>query len=163
MVETVSSECTSPAAPLARHFAQASFEVPAPVERVFPFFDPINEAKWAEGWEITPIFPSPFKVEPNAVFLTDAGDRTAVWTIVRFEPEAHRVEYLVVVPDLHQRWIRVSCRPRARATEVTVSYTVTSLSRAGEDAALRYSEAFIKSWQEPVTRVLRKEEHESQG
>lgn len=171
MVEIASaSEYRSPlapglrgAAPAQRHFAQASFEVPGPVERVFPLFDPINEARWAEGWAITPILPSPFRVERNAVFLTDAGDRSAVWTILRFEPDAHRVEYLVVVPDHHQRWITVGCTPRGEATQVTVSYTVTPLSRSGEDAALRYSEAFIESWQEPVTRALREAADEPQG
>lgn len=142
--------------PATRRFAEASFVVPAPVERVFPLFDPINESKWVPGWTITPVHPLPFEVKKNAVFLTESHGQTGVWTIVRFEPEAHAVEYLVVVPGFQQRWITVRCAPAGSETKVTVSYTVTSLGSEGEAALGRYDEEFIRAWREPVTLAVRK-------
>jgi Polyketide cyclase / dehydrase and lipid transport len=134
-----------------RHFAEASFSVPAPIERVFPLFDPVNEAKWVPGWSIEPIEPVPFRMEKNAVFLTAADGHTAVWTVVRFDPALHEVEYLVVVPGFQQRWVAVRCIETADGTEVTVSYTVTALGPPGGAALRRYDEDFIRAWREPVT------------
>lgn len=142
--------------PATRRFAEASFLVPAPIDRVFPLFDPINESKWVPGWAITPVHPLPFEVEKNAVFLTESLGHSAIWTIVRFEPEAHAVEYLVVVPGFQQRWVTVRCAPAGHETEVTVSYTVTALGSEGEAALGRYDEEFIRAWREPVTLAVRK-------
>jgi hypothetical protein len=138
-----------------RRRAEASFTVPAPVAVVFPLFDPINEARWAEGWRMTPVQPVPFRVERNAVFLTESQGGPAIWTIVRFEPEAHVIEYLVLVPGLMQRWITVRCAAEGDATRVSVTYELTALGPEGNQALSRYDAAFIDAWREPVTRAAR--------
>src|SRR5262245_2470770 len=114
-------------APLLRRRCEASFDVPAPIERVFPLFDAVEEQKWAEGWRIEPVQPVPFRVERNAVFLTGAGPERAVWTVLRFDAALHEAEYLVVAQDFQQRWIRVRCASEGGGTRVTVSYDVTAL------------------------------------
>lgn len=139
----------------ARNDSAGSFVLPAPIDEVFPLFDPVNESKWIHDWKIEPVYPAPFRVEPDAVFRTRRAGHEATWTLLRHDVNAHEVEYLVVEQGEQVRRIRVACEglPLER-TRVTVSYRVTALSDSGRTRLEAYDEAFIRSWEPLLERYF---------
>lgn len=62
----------------------------APVNEVFPLFDPINEKKWAADWDFTAVFPNPAVAEPGFTFTTQRHhDPETVWVLSKLDRENH--------------------------------------------------------------------------
>lgn len=127
-----------------------TFRVDAPIETVFPLFDPVNEAEWAEGWQYAGRYPVPFETRRNAVFEVPQPDATELWVVLRFDPQAARAEYLAVRPGRMVRRIAVACDPDGGGTLVGVRYELTALDADATAAAARYDHAFLAGWEEPV-------------
>ncbi len=117
----------------------ATLRLEGPIEKVFPLFDPVNEAKWADGWAIEPVWPADGRVETGMVFTTPAGPgRRAVWALTRLDAEAGEVAYWVWFPDERVQHVEVACRAAGDKTEARVSYTLTALSQAGRKAVAAF-------------------------
>jgi len=137
----------------------ATLKLAASLERVFPLFDPVREAEWAEGWEIEILHPQDAPPERGMVFRTHhAPEGETVWIMTRFDFPSGEVEYVNVTPGLKVTRVNISCRKAGEATEAEVRYTVTALSERGNE----YVEAFdvkytkwLESWEKAINHYLR--------
>jgi hypothetical protein len=110
-------------------------EIDAPAARCFMFFTPAGEELWVDGWRPTYIQPSDGRTEAGMVFTTGAGDEATIWMLVDFDRDRLRSRYARCTPGSRTGLVEVACRALdAARTEVTVSYTLTALSPAGEEA-----------------------------
>jgi hypothetical protein len=106
-----------------------SFTVPASLHDAAPLFGPEGERSWA-GTEWNPqfLFPLPGKDVAGAVFTVQHGDHRSVWVNTRFDLEAGRMQYVVVLPDLLVSTIDVALHAiDATHTRVDVTYIRTAL------------------------------------
>ena len=128
----------------------------APVERVFPLFAPVEEAKWAEGW--APVILYQGKNREGTVFTT-SGTHQAVWVLARWDEAAHAVHYESVVPGVHVSHIAIACTAAgAQETRCTVFYSLTSLGGAGDDLIAQWSQQRhrerLASWERAINHFL---------
>ena len=136
-----------------RFEASHEFNVAAPIERVFPLFTPDGESDWAPEWTPTPVMPETIRAETNAVFLTDGQGGKVIWTMLSYDPENLRVEYLATDPSFQQRWITVQCESLSdELSSVRVTYVSTALSDDGAAKIQKYDEDFIRQWEVPVRK-----------
>ena len=133
----------------------------APVDLVFPLFTPIKEKLWAEGWNPKILYSSTATAEEKgAVFLTQhKGESPQVWVISHYDPHKYEIEYTQFNPDSHVTLITIRCIGTVQ-TDVYVSYTVVTLSKAGEEYAQAFTEGHFKLnrmawWQESIERYLK--------
>lgn len=132
----------------------ASFQLPQPVERLFPLFTPEGEKLWAPGWDYENIMGTS-ELSEDYVFLTGAHDHAsthAIWLVKRYRPDEGLVEYYRVEPEEKVGVVKVNCRPAdSGGTSVTVTYKYIPLSASGQAFTGAYSqqahEEFIAGWQ----------------
>lgn len=129
--------------------------VDAPVDQAFMFFTPAGEELWVEGWQPSYIHPADGRTQAGMVFTTGQGDDLTIWTLVDFDRAAHRSRYLRCTPASRTGIVEVRCaRVDADRTEVWVSYTLTALAAAGEQAlgdfeGVRFA-AMIDGWSREI-------------
>lgn len=137
-----------------------SFTVERPAKLAFALFEPEGERAWAEGWSPTYLYPADGRAERGMVFTTAHGNESTLWTMVRHEPRDGIVEYVRVTPGSRIGNVLVQCAPLGeRRARVTVIYTLTGLSEAGnaliralDEASFR---AYIDSWEAAIARIPR--------
>ena len=131
------------------------------VSEVFPLFEPVNEKKWAHGWDPTVIFPAGGPVNPGLVFTTDHDSGpTAIWNMITHDTDARLVEYLKVQSDVNVIRVTVRCEAiEAIVTEAQVTYTMTSLTKNGDQTVDDFTDEFysvwIDSWAEAINFYLK--------
>jgi len=104
------------------------------IERVFPLFGPIEEKKWADGWNPVVLYPASEKLEEGMVFITPAQagrESKYSWIVSGYQPEIHFVEYIVSTANRY--WvIKIKCDSLSdTGTKATVTYTFTGMSSLG--------------------------------
>ena len=112
----------------------SSFVVNGKVEDVFPLFGPIREKEWADGWDPEIIFSRDKVVEEHMIFRTKASTDEVFyyWAVTQYRPEKFFIEY--TVSTINRIWfITVNCLAWNHSTEVTVTYTYTSLNSKGDE------------------------------
>jgi hypothetical protein len=112
-----------------------SFTVPASLHDATPLFGPEGERCWAgTEWNPQLLFPLPGKDVEGAVFTVQHGDHSSVWVNTRFDLEAGRMQYVVVLPDLLVSTIDVALHViDATHTRVDVTYIRTALRPEGNE------------------------------
>jgi hypothetical protein len=141
----------------------------APVEMVFPLFTPVKEKLWADGWNPKIMYSSTATAEEKgAVFLTQhKGESAQVWVVSHYDPRKYEIEYTQFNPDSHVTLITIRCIGTGNAeTDAYVSYTVITLSRAGEEYIEAFTEAHFRLnrmawWQESIDRYLKSGQYRS--
>ena len=138
----------------------STFPLRGRIEVVFPLFGPVLEKKWAEGWDPDIIFPAGGILEKGMVFKTRGnsdGEDHYTWIVSALDTRDYLVEYTVFTPC--RVWvISVRCRAFEDGTMVSVQYTYTATSEAGNELnrkALR--EMFVhdlRDWQEAINYYL---------
>ena len=124
-----------------------------PVARVFPMFQPEGEKSWTAGWNPQYVWPRDGLPREGLVFTHDNGKGgESIWTMTRFDPQDHRIEYTVVSPESHVTRIQIRCNETLPgATSTTISYAVTPISERGlsvlKQFAPRDYEDRINAWQ----------------
>ncbi|MGF6367739.1 hypothetical protein OKW40_000489 [Paraburkholderia sp. RAU6.4a] len=109
--------------------------VDAAVDQAFMFFTPAGEELWVDGWKPTYVYPRDGRTESGMVFTTGQGDELTIWTLADFDSKAHRSRYLRCTPASRTSLVDVRCVAIDQArTEVWVSYELTALNAAGEQA-----------------------------
>lgn len=109
--------------------------VDVPLERAFMLFTPAGEELWVDGWQPTYVHPDDGRTEAGMVFTTGDGDERTIWTLVDFDRAAHRSRYARCTPASRTGLVEVRCAALdAARTEVSVSYALTALNAAGEQA-----------------------------
>jgi len=125
--------------------------VDAAVDQAFMFFTPAGEELWVDGWAPVYVYPRDGRTEAGMVFITGQGDERTIWTLTDFDRKAHRSCYLRCTPASRTGRVEVRCVALDEArTEVWVSYELTALNAAGEQALERYEgerfAAMIDDW-----------------
>lgn len=120
-----------------------SFHLHGAIDRVFPLFGPVREKEWAPGWEPQVIAPAGQEVAEGMVFTVQNPEGTAYWVITHYDPAAHAISYVNVIPGYVVNRIVITCRAISESeTEVTVKYSHTGLDRRGN--------SFVESQTEPA-------------
>lgn len=133
--------------------------VAAPVERAFMFFTPAGEELWVDGWQPTYVHPAQGHTQAGMVFTTGQGDEFTLWTLADFDRVAHRSRYVRCTPASRMGFVEVRCVALDVArTAVDVTYTMTALNAAGEQALQtfegdRYA-AMIDGWADAINARL---------
>jgi hypothetical protein len=135
-----------------------SFVAALPERRAFGLFEPEGERAWAEGWNPSYVHPTDGRAEQGMVFTTRHGGEETIWMMTRHEPAAGIVEYARVTPGSRAASVLVQCAALDLArTRVTVIYTFTGLSDAGNAVVRSMDEAryreYIDSWAAAIAKL----------
>ena len=113
-----------------------TFHLDAPLAKVFPLFTARGERAWAPGWE--PRILSGAEARGSA-FLTSAHDGGLVtWIVTDFRPAEGRVSYARLVNGSNIGLVDVWCAAAGGGTDVSVTYTLTAVSAAGESFVTQF-------------------------
>jgi hypothetical protein len=127
------------------------------VQRVFPLCTSIGEKSWVKGCDPEFLYPADGETREGMVFRTSHNDEVTLWTCIEWNPSAYRVRYVRVAPSSRFGFVDVACRAD-HETQVTVTYTLTALSPAGESYLESLTEAtfreMIESWKTAISRQL---------
>ena len=111
----------------------------ASVEKVFPLFGPVDEAKWAPGWQ--PAIKHGGNAEVGTVFTTDGSGNQATWIVSRYDGQQRIMQYTVVFPEDRVVQIDIECQSRnANEARCSVAYAMTALSEAGRQRVDHYTQ-----------------------
>ena len=149
------TQSTNPASAHVRRIGQITLHGPA--EQVFPLFGPIDEAKWAPGWE--PSIKYGGNAEAGTVFTT-ASPYPATWVVPRYDGKAHDIQYIVVFPEGRVVQLDIECQVGNRGeTRCDVAYAITALSDSGRRAVEGFTqekhEQRLAHWQMAINHYLR--------
>ncbi|HEY7358321.1 MAG TPA: hypothetical protein VH590_17695 [Ktedonobacterales bacterium] len=145
--------------PAQRVALSQTIHLSAPSGQVFPLFEPIGEQAWAEGWEPHMLFPADGVAEAGAVFTTGhPPEGESIWTLTAYDPARLHLAYLRVTPGLHVAYIEIQCGDaQDGTTRATVTYTLTSLSAAGNDRLAHFSARYqeeMAAWERAINFYL---------
>lgn len=125
------------------------------VDRVFPLFGPVDEAKWAPGWD--PLIKHGSNAEAGTVFTVDSP-QPATWIVTRYDGKAHDMQYTVVFPDRVVQLDIVCQSGNSSETRCDVAYTITALSDSGRQVVEHYTQERhderIAHWQLAINHFL---------
>ena len=150
------SVAAMPAAPATQ---VRTFHLDAPLARVFPLFTAQGERKWAPGWE--PRILSGSEERGSAFITTAHNGGTVTWIVTDYRPADGRVSYARLVQDSNIGMVDVTCTEPARGgTDVSVRYTLTAVSEAGESfisqfLADQHYTIMIEEWRVATSNALR--------
>jgi hypothetical protein len=107
--------------------------ISATPDKIFPLLCPVREKDWIEGWNCELIYSRTGVAENNCVFTTDfPRGREEVWTVSRYEPELHVIQFVIVSPEAYVMKLDISLRESAdNSTAVSWSTTFTGLTTEG--------------------------------
>lgn len=134
-----------------------SFQVDAPIARVFPLFTALGEKAWAQGWD--PELLSG-RDERGSVFRTVHDGHETTWIVVEYRPAEGRVSYARLARGSNIGLVDVRCGATSRGgTEVSVRYTLTGLNAQGEAFVDRFLQPeqysrMIEEWRTAITAAL---------
>lgn len=108
------------------------------VEKVFPLFGPVDESKWAEGWEPSIKYGS--NSEAGTIF-TIADPHPMTWVLTRFDSQNHGLQYVIVPQNDRVAQIDIDCHAASRTeTLCQFSYSLTALAPSAQDAIENYTQ-----------------------
>jgi hypothetical protein len=139
-----------------------AFVLEQPAATAIEWFTALGERDWAPGWN--PELISGHETR-GSVFATVGADHVRThWIVVAFDRRAGHASYARLAHGSHMGLIDVHCRALdPKRTEVSVTYTLTPLSEAGEKLVAELLEparyrAFIDGWKNLIdgarSRVL---------
>ncbi len=135
-------------------------EFTAFIEQVFPLFTPVKEKLWLTHWEFAPIYhETPSLEESGAVFITQHGNQPEeFWVMADYDPQQHRVQYVRFLPELMVTTIQIECVQLGDQTRVSVTYTRTGLSEAGNAKLISFTAESYREqmafWQRAIQYYL---------
>lgn len=131
------------------------FLLPLPLGHVFPLFSPEGERAWVPGWDPTYLHPDHPSNAPGTTFRTAHEGEETIWLILTYNPSEATAGYGRFSPGTRIGTVQVQCREEApRRTRVTVSYSLTAISPAGnvvlaELTPDKYS-AMLRDWEKAI-------------
>ncbi len=133
--------------------------ISAAPDLVFPLLCPVEEARWLDGWSYQMVYSKSGVAEAGCVFTTPEGDQKAIWiNSCRSQLDGH-IQFVKVIPGVTVTLLDIQLSGQKGQTEVTIIYTTTALSKAGEQAiALITDEAFsqrMQFWEQSMNHFLK--------
>ena len=144
---------------------KGSFSLPFPVDRVFPLYGPVEEARWAADWSPTWVYPDQKTAAASRpakgwTWFTSAddADSTRTWQVDEYDAEACRVVYHVFYPRRAVYRIEVSARPQGNGTRTDVHYELVGLSDEGNrfvEHRVAHFDREMEEWKALIEYYLR--------
>ena len=98
---------------------------------MFPLLCPVREEEWIPGWKAEIVHSESGFAELDCVFVTELFDGRDVWSVSRYEPDQHRIEF-VIVGARHVQRLAVEACDTDTGCELTWTRTYTSLTAEGD-------------------------------
>ena len=139
----------------------AGFDIPRPVEEVFPLFSPEGEKRWAPNWDYENIMGTT-ELSEDYVFLTRSHDHAsadAIWLVKRYVPSEWFIQFYRVEPEDKVGVVTVRCSSISeQTTYVEVTYQYIPLSEKGRKFIDGFTaetfERFIDEWKDLLLRYF---------
>jgi len=136
-----------------------TIEIAIPLDRCFALFTPLGETRWVPDWAPTFVYPASGEAEQGMVFVTNHGAETTLWTLVDYRPDRYYARYSRVTPGSRSTIVEVRCSAGDDGrTSVTVDYTLTGLSEAGNQAIAAFCgdayRAMIEEWRALIEQSI---------
>lgn len=143
-------------------FQTATILCKGQIDKVYPLFGAFEERKWAEGWELSLIYPQEEKIEEGTTFKTVGNDEESeyLWRVVKYYPEDYIIQYLVSTENRY--WtITIKCKSeKENETLATITYTFIGLNEKGNrlnaEHITRMYKNNLKDWEEELNNYLHK-------
>jgi hypothetical protein len=137
--------------------ASASFtlHLNAAADRSFVLFDPVNETKWDPDWRPKLLGD---RVQEGLVFLVGDGEGRTTWLVDRYEPQAHRISYVVAARSTLTRISIAVSATNASASVANVTYVKTALDERAvpelEQFAAHFAAHAAPHWEAAINTAL---------
>jgi hypothetical protein len=156
--------CVAAAAETALEQRSQSFTITlnGSVERVTPFFGPVQEAEWAPGWRPRFLRPPEGGQRQGAVFTTtSANGRERLWLVTAYDVKAGRVEYVLLTPGFTANEIKIQVLPNGRnQSKATITYRHSALTAEGNEEVAKldthWAEQERVHWESAINSILAK-------
>ena len=131
-------------------------------ERVFPLLCPVAEADWVPGWMPELVLSHSGTCEQDCVFVTPKDGpepQSAVWVVTKYDPDNWALEMYKVIPEYTVTRLEISLqRENSHSTAAHISYEITAIGVAGEDAVQEFTEewyeVFMLDWEKAMNHYL---------
>lgn len=136
----------------ARHIRREhTITVDAPADRVFSLLTPRGEELWVPGWKPVYLHPLSGEMTLGMIFTTGSGGDATYWSVVTCDPTRYVSRYARITPASRFGFVDVSCKSAGPTrTDVTVAYTYTALTEAGNAFIDAFTDAsyreMIEEW-----------------
>jgi hypothetical protein len=142
-----------------------TLRVAAPPGEAFRFFTPEGERRYVPGWDPEYLHPSDGALVEGLTFRTTHGGEQTIWLVSAYDPGGGAVDYVRVTPDSRIGTVAIRLAPARAgdgsrddaATDVTVTYRLTSLSSAGDLKLAAFEASFpqqMASWERAIGALL---------
>ena len=143
----------------------SSITLKAPIEKVFPLFNPVREQDWAADWEPRFLTTSAQDqaIQEHMVFRTQSphghDEIEYIWAISKYLPDQAFIEYTIFTPE-RLWWITIQCRELIpdHTTNAEITYTFVGLTDKGNainEKALQLMYAHdLKDWEKAINHYL---------
>ncbi len=110
---------------------------------------PVKEAEWLESWDYDLIFSHSGLAEYGCVFTSQSAGEETIWLITKRDDIRCETELARITPGSRVAVVAVSIQDGGRRTSrVTIRYTITALTEAGNQFIDNFSEQnFVKDMQ----------------
>ena len=131
------------------------------INKIFPLFGAFEEKKWAQGWELSLIYPEEEIIEEGTTFKTEGNDEELeyLWRVTKYYPENFLIQYLVSTDN--RFWtITVKCKSEKENETISfITYTFIGLNEKGnrlnsEHLARMYKNN-LHDWEEELNNYLK--------
>jgi len=137
-----------------------SFDLPLTPDDAFPLFTAEGERRWVPGW--SPEILGSLPQHRGLVFLTEVDRAQTIWTVLESDPAACTHLYSRVTPGKTAGIVEVKLFSVRNGCRVSVSYDMTALSEAGQQAIATYRgsafDEMLAKWQELIAAALEREQ-----
>jgi hypothetical protein len=141
-----------------------TLRVAAPPDEAFRFFTPEGERLYVAGWAPEYLHPRDGALVEGLTFRTNHGGEQTIWLLSKCDSEAGAIDYVRVTPDSRIGTVTVRLTPASApegalgdaATDVTVTYRLTSLSSAGDHKLAAFEATFqdqMASWERSISEA----------
>jgi hypothetical protein len=134
-----------------------SVRVAAPPAGAFRFFTPEGERLYVAGWAPEYLHPVDGSLVAGLTFRTHHGGEETLWLVSHCDAP-RQVDYVRVTPGSRIGLVSVRLTAaEADASEVRVSYRLTSLSAAGDATLDAFASAFqdhLAAWERSIDALL---------
>ena len=118
-----------------------SFQLCQDADAVFPLFCPVREQEWLESWNPGVVYSTTGAVEPECVFTSSDRHGRATWLVSHHDSAARIIHMVKLTPEFTACLLKIAVRPLSPSgSEVSVTYSHTALSPAGEEFVEGFSE-----------------------
>jgi hypothetical protein len=160
LAATMTDPQTDPPFQAKQALRTGAIHVDGPIEKVFPLFTPIEEKRWAPGWDPKPVWPQSGETVEGMVFTVDETLGRVFWVVTHYDPQRHQISYTNVLAGQTLSRIEIACKAAGTArTDCTVRYAFVGLSEEGNKfVEMHTEEAYankLQHWVKAINHALK--------